>query len=157
VKHDIFHGVTQQVKLCGHGSPYVYHVSSGNLDSGVSIKTLEIGLFAESAVGFHPKMGEVVADTLDNVVPGAGVNLPSSKNIRIEGLHSIDQCVYHFELRILVLDVGPALAVESQARVGIVMVFIRQGNNTDTSSKPVNNCTSMGHDILRLDDDTNIS
>jgi len=37
-------------------------VSSGNLDSGVGIKTLEIGLFAEPAVGFHVKAGEVVAE-----------------------------------------------------------------------------------------------
>jgi len=100
---------------------------------------------------------EELFGTLDNVAPGAGVNRPSSENIRIEGLHNIDQCVYHVELRILGLDVGPALAVESQARVGIVMVFIHQGYNTDTSSKPVSNCTSMEYDILRLDDDTNIS
>ena len=94
---------------------------------------------------------------LDNVALKAEVELPSCKDIRIEGLYNIELCVYHVVLRILSLDIGPTLAAESQARVGIVMVFIHQGYETNTSPKPVNSCTSMGYDILRLDDDTSIS
>jgi len=101
------------------------------------------------------KLTKELFGTFDNVAPGAGVDLPSREDIRIEGPYSVDQCVYHVELRSLGSDVGPALAAESQARVGIVIIFIHQGNNTDTSSDRVNNCTSMEYDSL--DDDTNIS